>query len=62
MIRVVAAPDGWSWQMIGADGAVLVYVDEVWPTDRLAFAAAVLYRAAFWTYAARRDGRSAGCF
>lgn len=59
MIEVVAAGDGWTWVLLCARGRVLVYTDEIYPTDSAAADAAKAYRAAFWAVADSVDHRQA---
>lgn len=61
MIEVIRAGNRWTWRMIGACGAVLVYTAETWPCDFSAFAAAKAYRAAFWAMASQVDHCMGAC-
>lgn len=61
MIEVIPAGNRWTWRMIGADGAVLVYTGDSWPSDHDAFAAAKAYRTSFWAMACAIDHRMGAC-
>jgi hypothetical protein len=61
MISVDPVGNRWTWRMIGACGATLVYTDQTWASDLDAFAAGRAYRAAFWAMAGRIDHRMGAC-
>ena len=61
MIEVVMVGNRWTWRMIDFAGRALVYVEETWPCDFTAFAAAKAYRTAFWAMASTVDHRTGAC-
>lgn len=57
MIEVVELAHGWTWTMLSAEGRVLAYTSETYPSDRAANDAAKEYRAACWCMASEIDAR-----
>jgi hypothetical protein len=61
MIEVVPLGNGWTWQMIGLCGRVLVTAGRQFSCDGEAFDAAKAYRTEFWARASLIDHRMGAC-